>query len=528
MVPSMSVTESASSSESPSPPVPDGTSPVAPERGQHLKAQSTSMEREVGVALRNAVTVALSLLCTWSVALIVKFKLPRFLGPEHFGDLNFADNFAGTFLGFIEFGFDIYIQKEVSVRPQHASDFLGGLLLFRTAAAAALVALMLGVLRVNDRPLDVQIAVAVFAAAYLVTSFNATFGTLLQTSMRVGRFVVANVLSKVVWGLGLVVCIAARLPMAAFSVPLLVSELLRASILLPAARSALAIDLRVDVGAVRRAIAASLPYFISNAAIAVSVRLPVSILEFLVTDKREVGWLGAAWNLGTLAMILFPLMQWIVTPMLARARARSDQEVFAILRRALEGLLVVAMPVTLLIGLGAPLWVRLAFGPRYAQAALPLMAIAPQFVFTYAAMILTIGLIILDRQWKATQNALVSLALTPLLIVAIVPVAKHLGEGGAAAGAASAVVLSEVVVSVACLHQMGRGALDRRTTLAATKSLVVCLVVAVMHVALWRMGPLRLVLDLAVYVIAALGLGIVRFQDVRALVRMLRTRSARS
>jgi uncharacterized membrane protein YdfJ with MMPL/SSD domain len=75
---------------------------------------------------------------------------------------------------------------------------------------------------------------------------------------------------------------------------------------------------------------------------------------------------------------------------------------------------------------------------------------------------------------------------------------------------------------------MGRGALDRRTTLAATKSLVVCLVVAVMHVALWRMGPLRLVLDLAVYVIAALGLGIVRFQDVRALVRMLRTRSARS
>ena len=102
-------------------------------------AHATSMEREVGLALRNAVTVGLSLVCTWSVALIVKFQLPRVLGPAHFGDLNFADSFAAAFLGFIEFGFDVYIQKEVSVRPRHASDFLGGVLVFRAVVATALV-----------------------------------------------------------------------------------------------------------------------------------------------------------------------------------------------------------------------------------------------------------------------------------------------------------------------------------------------------------------------------------------------------
>jgi O-antigen/teichoic acid export membrane protein len=491
-------------------------------------AQTTSMEREVGVALRNAVTVGLSLVCTWSVALIVKFQLPRFLGPAQWGDLNFADTFAAVFLGFIEFGFDVYIQKEVSLRPRHASDILGGMCVFRAAVATALIGLMLGLLRVNDRPAEVQIAALVFALAYLLTSFNTTFGTLLQTSMRVGRFAVANVLSKVVWGLGLVACIVARLPMAAFSVPLFASELLRAAILLPAARSALQIELRVDVRAVRKALIAALPYFISNAAIGVGLRLPVSILEFITSDKREVGWLGAAWNLGTLAMIMFPLVQWIVMPMLARARARSAEEVLTILRFALEGLLVVAMPVTLLIGLGAHFWVHLAFGPSYAQAALPLMAIAPQFVFTYAAMILTIGLIILDKQWKATLNALVSLALTPILILVLVPVAKHLGEGGAAAGAALAVVLSEVVVSVLCLFHMGRGVFDRRTFAAAAKSLLVCGMVAAVHFSLERFGPVRLLIDVALYAVSALALGIVRHREAATLFRMLRSRSARA
>jgi O-antigen/teichoic acid export membrane protein len=489
-------------------------------------AEHVSMEREVGLALRNALTVALSLVCTWSVALIVKFQLPRFLGPEQFGDLNFADSFAAAFLGFIELGFDVYIQKEVSVRPRHASDFLGGILLFRSVLATALIAVMSALLRANHRPEGVQVAAGVFAFAYLLTSFNATFGTLLQTSMRVGVFALSNVLSKLVWGAGLVVCIAMRLPMAAFSVPLLASELLRALVLIPAARSALALELRIDVHAVVKAFTASLPYFISGAAIAVSVRLPVSILEFLVTDKREVGWLGAAWNLGSLAMILFPLLQWIVTPMLARARARSEEEVFTILRVALEGLLVVAMPVTLLISLGAPLWVRLAFGNGYAQAALALTAVAPQFVFTYTAMLLSIGLIILDKQWKATQNAIVSLATTPFIIVALVPVGARLGEGGAAAGAALAIVLSELIVSVMCLHHMGSRALDRRTVSAALKSLLLCGAVAAMHAALWRLGPIRLLCDASVYVASALTFGIVRPKDAARLLRLLRVRSA--
>src|ERR1700733_11347641 len=143
--------------------------------------------REVRLALRNALKLGLSLVCTWTVTLLIRFQLPRFLGPLEFGAFNFADSFAASFFAFLDFGVDVYIQKEVSVRPKHASDFIGGLLLLRGVAAALLCAAMLIVLRITNRSGEVQFAAALFAAGYLITSMNTTFGALLQASTRVGR-----------------------------------------------------------------------------------------------------------------------------------------------------------------------------------------------------------------------------------------------------------------------------------------------------------------------------------------------------
>ena len=43
--------------------------------------------REVGMAVRNAFTLGLSLTATWGIALVVRLYVPRLLGPERFGVL---------------------------------------------------------------------------------------------------------------------------------------------------------------------------------------------------------------------------------------------------------------------------------------------------------------------------------------------------------------------------------------------------------------------------------------------------------
>src|SRR6185436_348842 len=78
--------------------------------------QSPSPHRlssEVHTAARNAFHLGMSLVATWGVALVVRLWLPRHLGPDRFGLYTFAENFAAMSLGFLSFGIDPYIQKEI-------------------------------------------------------------------------------------------------------------------------------------------------------------------------------------------------------------------------------------------------------------------------------------------------------------------------------------------------------------------------------------------------------------------------------
>jgi O-antigen/teichoic acid export membrane protein len=492
------------------------------------------MAREIGVALRNTIKLGLSLVCTWSVALLVRFQLPRFLGPTDFGALNFADSFAGSFFAIMDLGIDIYIQKEVPTRLKHASDFVGGLFLLRTALTVVLLSVMLGVLGVTHRPPEVRVAAFVFALGYFVASISTTCGALLQASTKVGRLAASNVVAKVAWGAGLLLCIWTKRSMMIFAIPTLASEVLRLVLLLSSARAAVGLELRIDFGALKRAFVASIPYFVSAMVIGISGKVNVSVLEFIATDKREVGWLGAASNLGSLAMIMSPMMTWIFMPMLARARKRSLDEVYTAVRFALEGILVVSIPVSLLIGIGADFWVRLAFGKKYIEAAMSLVAIAPQFVFTYTAMLLSITLVMLDQQWKATRNSVTALVMTPLFIVLIVPISARLGAGGSAAGAALAGVFSEIVISSLCLYYVGRRVIGPRTIAAVTKSVAVAAaVIALDHFMRQDRGvfgmspaaPLRIAFDMTVYLLGILALGAVRISEAIWVVRTLRHRS---
>ena len=107
--------------------------------------------RDLGVAFRNALKLGGSLLGTWAVALVVRFQLPRLMGPERFGAFNFADSASVVVFTFLGFGVDTYIQKEIAVRPEHASDFFGAVVVLRAAAGVLLLGGFLAFLHLTGR-----------------------------------------------------------------------------------------------------------------------------------------------------------------------------------------------------------------------------------------------------------------------------------------------------------------------------------------------------------------------------------------
>src|SRR5580658_9960334 len=100
----------------------------------------------MAVALRNGLKMGGSLLITWSVAMVVKLRVPAHLGPVRQGHFGFAESFATMFFAVLGLGIDVHIMKETAVRPKYASDVVGGVFALRLAMSFVLFTVMVGVL----------------------------------------------------------------------------------------------------------------------------------------------------------------------------------------------------------------------------------------------------------------------------------------------------------------------------------------------------------------------------------------------
>lgn len=131
--------------------------------------------REGLTALRNGAKLAASMLLTWSVALMVTFKLPKYLQPVMFGHYRFGDQFAASLMVFLSLGVDTYISREIAIRPKHASDFFGGVLLARALVLIPVVGLGATILLAQDQVHERRLSAFLFGFAYLFTALNQTF-----------------------------------------------------------------------------------------------------------------------------------------------------------------------------------------------------------------------------------------------------------------------------------------------------------------------------------------------------------------
>lgn len=484
---------------------------------------SEHTRREGVTALRNGLKLATSLGLTWAVALIITFKLPNYFGPLHWGYYKYGFEYAATLAVFLGFGIDTYISREIAVRPKHASDFFLGVLLSR---GVVLVPLFLyGWFNLQHKLPEERLAAALFGVTQVFIVMNQTFQQMLQASSRVGGLAIANVVAKVLWGGGTYAAVVVHAPFWMLPLPMLLSEALKAGFLFWATRGAVGLKLRLDTRATVDVLKISFPFFVANAAVTLGSTIDVVVLRELVpAGSQEVGWYSAAREIARLSALLSPVLSGVLVPMMSRAKHRDEEEFFRILRRGIEGVNVVSIPLTLMLALGAEFWIDVALKEKFAPAAESLRWLAPTFVLAYGNVLLWIALMILGRSWTITALSFAGLALLPAFILTIVPLTRNLGPGSTGMGVAMALSARELCVIILFLAFLGKRAIDRRAALATGKSLAIGGVVVAVHLALARIGPWRLAVDAALYGALALALGVVRPRDMKAVLQLIRDR----
>jgi O-antigen/teichoic acid export membrane protein len=525
---------------------PDSNDLRAPTESRESGQGNEAQERDLSVALKNAVRLGLSLTATWAVAIGVKFLMPRYLGKERFGQFSWAESTASLAFLSIGFGLETYIQREVSTRPRHGSDFFGTVTLLRALFACFLTFGVFSYVAAKEPDVDLQSASILFAVTQFFIMVNASLAAMLQASTKVSGLALANVVTKVVWGIGVVVLINFTHRFPLLTLPLLAGEGLKTLLLIRSARKEVGLEFRIQWKETKGVLLISLPFFINTISYTMGNKLDITLLRELCTDaesaKKEVGLYAAAQNLASLAMLLAPLEGWVITPLLTRALKRNEHEFFAIVRRATEGVLVCIVPVTLVISLGSQLWMRASVGRNFIDGSRALEQLAPSFVFTYLAVLFATALIILKRSWAVTAISLSRLALQPVMMWLVIPWAQRNLPGDGAAGLGDAFVFSFLEFYVACAFclTLGKRAFDKRLAWTGIKALLSFVVAALVHRTLMKaqVRPISeafefvhiyaLLAAAIVYAIVFLALRGVQIADIRWVIQLVRNRKNRT
>ncbi len=513
-------------------------SPSALSDSPELSASASSSSagrRDALQAVRNGVKLFLSALATGGIAVAMRFVVPAILGPKLYGPYTYAEAFTLMFFVFLGLGVDTYIRREVSVRPEHASEFFGGVLVVRLAMAVLAFSAMAFVLHLTGAPEQTRYLVYLFGCAQLCTLSSQSFAAMLQSKGDVNGLVVWNIVSKLLWAGLVIASLTSGIELWGLGAALFFAELVKAGALFLLAKKHLTLTFSVRLDAVRAAIVASLPFYLNEVAFTIYNKLDVNALEWtasalLTAEKanREVGYYGAAARIGDLTMYISPVIFSVLMPLLARAAARSQEEYTQLLRRALELILAVAVPTTLAVGLGADVWIRVIFGPDYAPAAAALRILAPLFILTYVAVVTAVVLAINRKPWAVFYISLCGLALNATLNATLIkPSILRFGEGGGGVGGALAQVGTELLVTTLLLWLVGRQAIDRRTLVMLFKTALVCAAVVALDRYLLALGPSRLLVDAFAYVVLILLVRAIPLKETADFLRAaLRARKA--
>jgi len=500
----------------------------SPDTSAAAPAQAApSAALDVTTSVRNALKLGGSLMVTYGIALAVRLLLPRILGPEAFGQFNWAsEGFTAVFFVLAGLGLEVYIRKEVALRPQHASEFFGGTLLLQVLMAVVLLGAMQALMHVQGKPDHLKLLVVLLSVYQLFFRCSGTLAAVLHARERVDGLSVVNITTKCVWGGGQLLVLALGLPLPWLGVPILASELVRAVALFRLVRKHTGLQLKVDTRGTRTALGGALPFFLNEAALAANGPMGVFLLGFL-TNTTEVGWYGAGWNLAGLTLMAAPVLNWVMLPLLARASRHSEEELTRLTRRTIEVVLSCAIPLALAMGLGADVWIGLVYGEAFEPAAAVLRLQAPILVLTYVAMVCAAVLTVTNRGWWVTRTSVVSMVLNTTLNLTFARLfLGWFGPGGGARASALALLICEVSAVSLLTWAVGRRAFDRQSLTRVAKTLAVSAVVTGVHVALSDLGPWRLALSAGLYLLLIFASGAVRRDELLGLVRVVRRRGA--
>jgi O-antigen/teichoic acid export membrane protein len=451
-----------------------------------------------GGAERIARSAALKILvqATRLGSLVLVIVTARVLGPAEFGKFTFGYALA-TVLGVaLDFGISAILTRSVARDPGATAERWGTAATVKLGLLALLGPVYLAVPLLLQRPWDTTVAVWLLGLAITLQAFVENAVSVFTAVQRLEQELLARLVEKAV----LVTAGFAALALGAGLLGVVTAFVLAAAVSFGVATWRIHRRLAPLQGWWRPAAARRLARELTPVAEAqflsfATTRLAPVALALLAGDVAA-GHFGAAFRVFDVMWVVLASLEAAVYPELART-PQGHPRARALTTQAFEALLLVALPIALGLGVGAPWVTRWIYGPGYGPTAPVLAVLGAALACAMLEHLLGVVFLALDRPHRLRAIAALAFAASLVMIPALV-------VAGGAVGAGVAVLLVEALTLAASLVSI-RPLVGWPLGRAAAKGLAAAAVGAVVA-ALVPAGAARLGAALLAYAMVLVGL----------------------
>lgn len=425
---------------------------------------------DLHIVVRNSIVLIMRESSLWILNALLVLFLPRYLGDEGLGRLQFALSFVAIFSIGMGLGTRQFLLKEIARDHSQIERFIGAALGIRVLMAAAVFMLVSLTIWLTGYSAEAVTVVLLAASAMIITSFSDIIRAAFHGLEDMAKPALAEVTQKlVVVSLGIAV-LAMGHGILAYAAVLVAGAAIQLAINYWNLRSLGYWRINFDREKMKVLLVGGAP-FLFMAGLLIAYNHGVVILLRIFTNDAVVGWYAAAFGLYQSGQVLAMLMTTALLPTLSRTNFMHMEATAQIARKSTTVLLLLVVPAAFAISVLSGKIIDLLNYPAEFKNSVPMLTILALSipVTSFLTLLGTIA-IATDRQKSWSIALCGAVALNLAINAAMIPY-FHSASGNGAIGAATALLITECVMVFIGIRLIPQGVLNAETGITSLKIL---------------------------------------------------------
>ncbi|MEX0761276.1 MAG: flippase [Dehalococcoidia bacterium] len=448
------------------------------------------------IVVRNILMLLLRQGMVWVLSGVLILFLPRYLGAEGLGQLQFARSFAAILAVMATLGAHQFLVKEVARDHSQASHYIGTAIGMRLLASLLVIAAVSAVAQLSGFSVTAATVMYLAAATMVITSLARLLAGFLHGFEDMGGVALADVAGKLtVVVVGTIVLVSMQNVMAYAGV-LLMGAVVHLAVAALFLRSRILLRLDFYMPRARTLLKGGVPFLLMAFILEIYNHADVVILR-MFTNETTTGWYAAALQFYRAAE-LFPLaITTALMPTLSRLHLTDVSMLASIAHKSIAVGALVVLPMSLGLSLLSERLIAFLPYPDTFQNSVPLLTLLA-LTIPATALLTILGTIAIavDRHKVWAYALLLTLTVDIVLNVLTVPYFDRVaGNGGI--GAALTTLLAELVMVAVGVWLMPKGVITWETARLIIKIILgSSVIVAAWLLAIWLNLPVLLLVAL--------------------------------